>query len=69
MLSASLDGFPGDILHVDARGHQATEPGAVLIRASAGGEDVFELKVCEAPREILLSKAYTPGVAHLVRRG
>lgn len=45
LLSASHREFAGDVLRVDAREPGAVGAGAVLIRATAGGEDVFELKV------------------------
>lgn len=45
LMSASHPHFSGDVLRVDAGGAGAVEAGAVLIRATAGGEDVFELKV------------------------
>lgn len=45
LLSASHPQFSGNVLRVDAGGAGSAEAGAVLIRATAGGEDVFELKV------------------------
>lgn len=45
LLSADHRNFSGDVLRIDAAGSKAVDAGAVLIRASAGGKDVFELKV------------------------
>lgn len=45
VLSASNQDFSGDVLRVDASGAGAASAGAVLMRASAGGQDVFEVKV------------------------
>lgn len=47
LLSASHDTFSGDVLRVVAGGKEAADAGAVLIRASAEGRDVFEMKVRE----------------------
>lgn len=53
LLSASHEEFSGDVLRVDAGGRRAVDSGAVLIRASAGGKDVFELKVNESSYSVL----------------
>lgn len=48
LLSASHQDFAGDVLRVDAREPGAVKNGAVLIRATVAGEDVFEVKVYDA---------------------
>lgn len=45
LLSASHTEFSGDVLRVDASGSGAAGAGAVLIRASSAGQDVFEVAV------------------------
>ena len=45
MLSATHPGFSGDVLRVEISGDGAPAVGAGLLRASAGGQDVFEVKV------------------------
>lgn len=46
-ISASHQDFSGDVLRLDAGGSKAAAAGAVLLRASAAGQDVFEVKVRE----------------------
>lgn len=45
VVSARHRAFAGDVLRVDAEGTEAAASGAVLLRATAGGQDVFEVKV------------------------
>lgn len=45
VVSASHRDFSGDVLLVDAGGDGAATSGAVLLRATAAGKDVFEVKV------------------------
>lgn len=45
VVSARHRAFSGDVLRVDAGGAEAAASGAVLLRATAGGQDVFEVKV------------------------
>lgn len=45
VVSARHQQFSGDVLLIDAEGAEAATSGAVLLRATAGGQDVFEIKV------------------------
>ena len=56
VLSASHTDFSGDVLRVDASGAGAARAGAVLIRASSAGQDVFEVAV-----SALLRRFVPPG--------
>ncbi|CAM9302579.1 unnamed protein product [Ectocarpus fasciculatus] len=47
-ISASNQEFSGDVLRLDAGGSKAAAAGAVLLRASAAGQDVFEVKATGA---------------------
>ncbi|CAM9167242.1 unnamed protein product [Ectocarpus sp. 12 AP-2014] len=47
-ISASNQDFSGDVLRLDAGGSKAAAAGAVLLRASAAGQDVFEIKATGA---------------------
>lgn len=52
VLSATQADFSGDVLRVDASGAGSAVAGAGLLRASAGGRDVFEVKVRLPPRSL-----------------
>lgn len=62
VVSARHGAFSGDVLRVDAEGAEAAASGAVLLKATAGGQDVFEVKVS---RGMLLTKwVYAEVAAH-----
>ncbi len=45
VVSASHPDFSGDVLRVEASGTAAAASGAVLVRATSAGQDVFEIQV------------------------
>ena len=45
VVSARHRAFSGDVLRVDAEGTEAAASGAVLLKATSAGQDVFEVKV------------------------
>lgn len=51
VVSASHRDFSGDVLLVDAGGTGTATSGAVLLRATAAGQDVFEIKVRNRQRQ------------------
>eukprot|EP00903_Cladosiphon_okamuranus_P017553 g16167.t1 len=48
VVSARHPSFSGDVLRVDAEGAEAAASGAVLLKATAGGQDVFQVKATGA---------------------
>lgn len=69
MLSASHREFGGDVLRIDASGARAAQSGAVLVRASAGGEDVFKIKVMGGGSGTLCMDRGEKKAAGATRRG
>lgn len=55
VVSARHREFSGDVLRIDAEGAEAAASGAVLLKATAGGQDVFEVKVSSGLRSRTVS--------------